>query len=181
MIALLVVMAIPCGTATVHRCAPPVDARIARIINDEATTMTVAARRTLAATITRVAAEYAIDPLLILAIVRIESHFTPHARSTADAMGLMQIRAIVVRDVATAMHLDPQHTQRYLNDAMHNIRIGVHYFASLLIRFHDDIPKALLAYNQGPTSVARIYGHRPAPPIGYAAKVLEVYRRYRDS
>lgn len=181
MIALLVVMAIPCGTATVHRRTPPVDARIARIIKDEAPTMAVPARRTLAATITRVAAEYAIDPLLILAIVRIESHFQPHARSSADALGLMQIRAIVVRDVAHALHLDPLHTQRYLNDATHNIRIGVHYFASLLTRFHDDITKALLAYNQGPTSVARAYGHHPAQPIGYAAKVLDVYRRYQDS
>lgn len=181
MITLLAVMTIPCGAATVHRRTPPMDARIARIINDEATTMAVAARRLLAATIARVAAEYAIDPFLILAIVRIESHFQPHARSSAAAMGLMQIRAIAVRDVAHALHLDPQHTQRYLNDATHNIRIGVHYFASLLTRFHDDIPTALLAYNQGPTSVARIYGHRPAQPIGYAAKVLDVYRRYRQS
>ncbi len=155
------------------------DLRMSKILHQEAPGMTAPARQQLMQSIMRVAEDYAIDPLLILAIVRIESHFQTQARSHANAIGLMQIRAIVVRDVADELDVNPNHAHRLLTDAHQNVRIGVHYFASLLERFNHDVVKALLAYNQGPTSVARAYGTGPITPRGYAAKVLNTYQRYR--
>lgn len=168
------------GAVVVRRNLPP-DARVMGILNQEATALSAVGRSTLATAVTTLAAQYAIDPLLIVAIIHVESNFQPQARSGVGAIGLMQVREIVVRDVAAALALNPARAPFLLRDVTHNVRIGIHYFSTLLQRFDRNLVKSLLAYNQGPTLIARRYGRGLVAPTGYAAKVLQVYQRYRRS
>lgn len=128
-------------------------------------------------TILETSRNYNIDPFLILAIMRVESHFNPKACSNRGAMGLMQVRSIVVREVAKEMGINPSESGRLLKDHHFNIRVGVHYF-SMLIRKFGDVRKALMAYNMGPTVVARFYKNRLAPHSGYQKKVLTFFEDY---
>lgn len=163
-----------------HNLLPPtpsVPPRVLQILDREAQSMAVTERRDVAAVVGQLADRYAIDPLLIVAIMRVESRFQPRVRSYAGAIGLMQVRPIVVRAVANELAINPARHALLLNDPVWNVRIGVHYFAGLLQRFGGHVPTALLAYNRGPTAVARTYRGRKAPRIGYALKVLDGYQR----
>jgi soluble lytic murein transglycosylase-like protein len=84
-----------------------------------------------------------VDPALIMAVVQVESGFTPTARSPRGAKGLMQINR------PTARHLgltDPQ-------DPEANLSAGIRYLAELQRAFDHDVTLALAAYNAGPTRV----------------------------
>ena len=73
--------------------------------------------------------------------------------------------------------MDPA-TQRELTQS---VLAGVHYFSLLVKKFRGDVSKAILAYNQGPTTVARLYKHGPAPLSDYSKKVLRAYANYSNS
>lgn len=135
----------------------------------------------IANTVTQLGWDYEIDPLLIMAVIHVESHFKPSARSQVGALGLMQIRPIVVREVADELGLDPKEDHKLLGGEIFNLRVGIHFFSTLLKKFKGDTRKALLAYNMGPTAVSRLYRHKPIPATGYHEKVMKVYRAYLDS
>ncbi|MBI2083591.1 MAG: lytic transglycosylase domain-containing protein [Deltaproteobacteria bacterium] len=132
----------------------------------------------VARTVHQVAEEYQIDPLLILAIMKVESSFRPNAASHRGAVGLMQIKTIAAREVAKELSLKPNITANALSQHELNIRIGVHYFASLLKRFGGNVWKALSAYNRGPTAVAKNFGNQHITKGSYPGKVLKVYLAY---
>jgi soluble lytic murein transglycosylase len=94
-----------------------------------------------------VSAKYAIDPLLVLAIVREESRFDPEARSPAGAIGLMQLMP------HTALRLDNKlklgiNGARDLLDAKNNLHFGAYYLSNLVKEF-GSYPYAIAAYNAG--------------------------------
>lgn len=90
-----------------------------------------------------------IDPLLILSIIRQESAFNTHARSSVGATGLMQLMP------ATAKSLTKKFHPSDLLDPKKNITFGSNYFTKLVNRFDGDIILALSSYNAGPTKVSR--------------------------
>jgi len=130
-------------------------------------------RRVLAA-IVRESKRNGLDPLLVAAIIKVESRFDPFAVSHVGALGLMQLMP------PTAQQLSGEKlNKRHLFDPVLNIELGTAYVAQLLQRFDGDLRKALIAYNAGP-SVARslVKGSR-------AYKRLDVYQQaviaaYRD-
>ena len=132
----------------------------------------------LARFIVEVSREYMLDPLLVLAIIKVESSFKVTARSSKGAWGLLQVRPIAVREIER--QIGQKVEQKSLLDPHFNIRIGVHYFSYLVERFGGNLWKALMAYNKGPTTVARLYGGRAVPSRGYQAKVMKFYKRFRD-
>ncbi len=94
-----------------------------------------------------VSAKYAVDPLLVLALVREESRFDPEARSPAGAIGLMQLMP------HTALRLDNKlrlgiNGPRDLLDAKNNLHVGAYYLSNLLKEF-GSYPYAIAAYNAG--------------------------------
>ncbi len=87
-----------------------------------------------------------VDPFLVAALIRQESGFNDQARSSAGALGLMQLMPETARRFE---HV----SKRELLDAKTNIRLGVKYFDQLLVRYKYDAELALAAYNAGPEKV----------------------------
>lgn len=152
--------------------------KIQTILDREATRLDAETRNKLESTILQLAADYNFDPLLIMAVMHVESRFQPQAKSFAGALGLMQVRPIVVREVASQLQIAPHDHPKLLSSIEFNVRVGVHYLDFLRKKFKGDLKKALMAYNRGPTAAARSYGGRPAPDGGYQGKVLKRYAEY---
>jgi len=116
--------------------------------------------------IVEVATRYGVEPKLVAAIVAVESRFDARAVSRRGAEGLMQLMP------ATAADLDVQDSF----DPRENIDGGVRHFKRLLLRFHNNVPLALAAYNAGEQAVIN---HRGIPPYRETRQyVVRVLRRY---
>ncbi len=111
----------------------------------------VPAQRTrVARAILEEAARAAMDPLLVLAVIEVESRFDAHAVSEAGAVGLMQLLDPTMREEVERSRLasaDPY-------DPVANVRAGVRYLSRLVTAF-DDLELGLLAYNAGPNRIRR--------------------------
>jgi soluble lytic murein transglycosylase len=90
-----------------------------------------------------------LDPWLIAAVARQESTFTAHARSSAGALGVLQLLPSTARGHGRALGFGGAPD---LADPETNIRIGARELARLVSRF-GEIEPALAAYNAGETRV----------------------------
>jgi len=70
--------------------------------------------------------------------------------------------------------------KRLQEDISFNISMGTKYLSYLIHRYHGQLDWALMAYNQGPTAVDRIYHKNKMPEDGYSKKVLGVYKGYSE-
>ncbi len=95
----------------------------------------------------------ALDPYLVLALMRQESLFNPEARSGSDARGLMQLLPSTAVRVAPAGGVDPDAIDLF--DPAQNVRLGTAYLKSLLAMFGGNPFKAVAAYNGGEHAVAK--------------------------
>lgn len=113
---------------------------------------------------------YEVDPLLVRAVIEVESNFDPKAVSRDGAKGLMQINPI------TAEHLG-------LNDAFdirENIEGGVRYLRYLLELYGWNLHKTLASYNAGPANIKRYNGIPPFRETRrYISRVIKVYERLK--
>jgi soluble lytic murein transglycosylase-like protein/rubrerythrin len=92
-----------------------------------------------------------LDPLLVLAVIHVESAFDPDAFSRAGAVGLMQLLEPTLRAELERAGISPGDPC----DPVVNVQAGVLYLRRLVRTFgHLDV--ALMAYNAGPN---RILGH----------------------
>lgn len=114
-----------------------------------------------------VARRHGLDPELVMAVAGVESAFQAKAVSRKGAQGLMQLMPGTARDLGVADPFDPAA----------NLDGGTRYLRDLLATYDGDLPKALAAYNAGPTAVNR---HQGVPPYketrDYVKKVLQRYR-----
>ena len=115
--------------------------------------------------------DYQFDPLLILAIMKVESSFNPDAISNRGAFGLLQIKLIAAREVQQMFDLMPIGSRQLL-DPFVNLRIGVQYLSFLRQEVGGNWTRILAAYNSGPTRVKQLKN----TPTGYSSKVLRTYR-----
>jgi soluble lytic murein transglycosylase-like protein len=135
-------------------------------------------RRVLARTIVAEAEQARIDPLLVLALIEVESAWDPTALSGRGARGLMQLREPTMRrelERHGLALLDPL-------DPVANVRAGVRYLRRLLDAFGRE-EVALMAYNAGPN---RILGYLREGEIPdrfrvYPRRVRTELRRLRHS
>ena len=111
---------------------------------------------------------YKLDPDFISSVVSAESGFNPHARSRKGAKGLMQL----MPGTASQLGVDDVY------DPAKNADGGTRYLRGLLERYNFDVPKALAAYNAGPT---RVEQHNGIPPYRetrlYVARIIRDYNR----
>jgi soluble lytic murein transglycosylase-like protein len=119
-----------------------------------------------------------VDPLLVVAVIQVESRFDHRAKSSRGARGLMQIQPVVVAELIEEGKISPQ-GNRNLNDPIVNLRVGVSYLAYLKEMF-GDVRVALAAYNWGPARIRQMIAAKEKIPSEYATKVLTVQRSLED-
>ena len=107
-----------------------------------------------------IASQYSIDPLLVHAIIHVESRYNRFAISPKGAEGLMQLLPTTARRLGVNNSFDSRQ----------NIAGGIRYLRQLQERF-DDLHLVLAAYNAGEDAVSR---YRGVPP--YAETQEYVYR-----
>ena len=100
------------------------------------------------------AAESAVDPNLLAAILYAESSGRVGVRSHVDALGLFQLRLPTARERAVVLGLPEPTEEALLTDPLLNARLGADYFSFLLDRQGGNVERALIAYNAGPTRLA---------------------------
>jgi hypothetical protein len=116
--------------------------------------------------INRYALHYGVDPVLVRAVIQVESDFNPICASNKGARGLMQLMPETARRYGVKQVHDPEQ----------NIRGGVAYLADLLTMFSDDLPRVLAAYNAGEGAVAKYSGIPPyQETMTYVRRALTVY------
>lgn len=99
-----------------------------------------------------------LDPYLMTALVAQESTFTADVRSSANAVGLMQLVPGTARRYAARLAI--RYSSRILTQPETNIRLGMRYFKDLMDRF-GGAHYALASYNAGERRVARWIADRP--------------------
>ncbi len=134
-------------------------------------------RERLAATIVLEANAARIDPLLVLALIEVESRFDPEALSGRGALGLMQLREPTLRREIERHGLDDD-----LDDPVTNVQAGVRYLRRLLDAFGRE-EVALMAYNAGPNRILGYIreGEIPQRFQAYPRRVRAEVRRLRRS
>lgn len=130
----------------------------------------------IAQTIMEESKKHSLDPMLVLAVIKVESQFQDSAISALGARGLMQIRPFVADSLAEEVEWQGE---RNLDDPILNIKLGVFYLSHLKKRFRV-MELALAAYNSGPTEVRGRLEEQEEVPLEYATKVLSTYSFYRN-
>ena len=117
--------------------------------------------------------KYGVDANLIRAIIKVESDFNPKCVSSAGAKGLMQLMPENCKDFGVT---DPFNIEQ-------NIEGGTREIKSYLDKYNGNVEMALMAYNGGPTRMARrgvksiddIY-KMPKETQNYVPKVMKYYK-----
>jgi hypothetical protein len=113
---------------------------------------------------------YGLDPLLILAMIQIESRFDPIAVSHRGAIGLMQVMPETAEFVAEELGVPINGIESLYNPFI-NVRLGIYYLSLLINRFQS-IEEALIAYNLGPNRLAIRSAKEELP--SYVRRVLNL-------
>ncbi len=103
-----------------------------------------------------------IDPLLVWSLMRAESTYRPDIKSSAGAIGLMQIMPTTGRQIAKGLG-DKGFSREWLEEPERNVRYGCFYLRGRLDQFSgegDDmnnwlrmVTRSLASYNAGPGRV----------------------------
>ena len=95
-----------------------------------------------------------INPAWAFAIIRQESAFTADARSSAGALGLMQLLPRTARETARSLRVRKPRKRDILKIDT-NIQLGVGYLKKVQDRYQGHPVLATAAYNAGPRNVKR--------------------------
>jgi soluble lytic murein transglycosylase len=99
-----------------------------------------------------------LDPYLMAALMAQESTFVADVRSSANAVGLMQLIPPTARQMAKRLGL--RYSPRLMTDPEANIRMGMAYFAEKMQEF-GAVHLALASYNAGERPVRQWMAERP--------------------
>ena len=104
--------------------------------------------------------EHAVEPAHIWSQMRAESLYMRDVRSSAGAIGLMQLMPATARSVGKSLQLK-NWRKLPLQDPATNIQLGSRYISEMLEKFDHHIPLAAAAYNAGPHRVEKWVTDRP--------------------
>jgi soluble lytic murein transglycosylase-like protein len=112
--------------------------------------------------IARAAEAHGVNPMLVRALIQVESGYRPRARSRKGAMGLMQLMPSTARAYKVGNPFEPKA----------NIEAGIKHLKSLIDRFRG-VELALAAYNAGPGAVEKFKGVPPYRETrSYVSRIL---------
>jgi soluble lytic murein transglycosylase-like protein len=106
---------------------------------------------------------------LVRAVIRQESAFNPKAKSSAGAIGLMQL---MPTNGARLGLTEPE-----LWEPAKNVLAGTRFLAVLLRHYDGDLISALVAYNAHPMKLGAPIPRNGETPA-YVARVLRYYAQY---
>ncbi|MGB4781238.1 transglycosylase SLT domain-containing protein, partial [Candidatus Methylomirabilis sp.] len=134
--------------------------------------------------------QYALDPYLVVALIREESAFGERVVSSSGAIGLMQLLPTTANHLVNAKGSSGDPTK--LDAPADNIALGTRYLAMMIEEFKGNWARALAAYNAGPNQVRRWLGRLGdrtddefieeipfSETRAYVKRVLGSYYRYR--
>ena len=101
------------------------------------------------ALVTRWAAEYELDPLLVDAFIRTESGFDPDATSSVEARGLMQMTEETFLWLRSKIATAEDVSFGDLYDPAVSLRFGCYYLHLCMERYNGDVATAAAAYHSG--------------------------------
>jgi soluble lytic murein transglycosylase-like protein len=114
--------------------------------------------------IAAVSQAHGVDPMLVKALIQVESNYKPRARSPKGAMGLMQLMPSTAREYKVRNPFDPKT----------NIEAGIKHLKGLIDRFKG-VELALAAYNAGEGAVRKFNGIPPYRETrNYVSKILSL-------
>ena len=134
---------------------------------------------TLAELVYRNSKTYGYDPLLVLAVIHVESLFDPKAKGQfrdgkySGALGLMQLKTETAREVAEILGI-PFKSKDDLFIPEVNIPLGIAYLTQQISHFKS-LKLGILAYNQGPGVIVSSLKNKRPLSIRYYNKVLKSY------
>jgi hypothetical protein len=106
---------------------------------------------------------HGVNPMLVKALIEVESGYRPKARSSRGAMGLMQLMPSTAREYNVRNPFDPKA----------NIEAGIMHLKSLIDRFGERT--GLAAYNAGEGAVMKFKGVPPYRETrNYVTRILEI-------
>jgi hypothetical protein len=113
--------------------------------------------------ITAASEAHGVDPLLVRALIQVESNYKARARSRKGAMGLMQIMPSTAREYKLRNPFDPKA----------NVAAGVRHLKGLIDRWGVEL--GLAAYNAGEGAVKKFNGVPPYRETrNYVTKILSL-------
>jgi len=175
----LIMPAAKAAPATVSEQLSPDADLIDAVLAKRAPELGMRLRRQLGAAIAEESARAGYDPLLILAIIDVESEFEEDAVSPRGARGLMQIKPSTLHFLAQKEGLRLTRAE-VSADAALCVRLGVRYLRSLHDRF-EDLDLALMAYNAGPARILRAKKTQGTDFFRrYPRLVRHDFRRFRE-
>jgi len=112
--------------------------------------------------ISAVSEAHGVDPLLVRALIQVESNYQSRARSRKGAMGLMQLMPATARSYNVRNPFDPRA----------NIEAGIKHLKSLIDHF-GQVDLGLAAYNAGEGAVTKFNGIPPYRETrNYVSRIL---------
>lgn len=96
------------------------------------------------------ALEYNVDENLIYAVIKAESNFKVDAKSSKDAIGLMQLMESTAMDILRQINItiSDEELEEKLKEPDININLGTKYL-SILLEKYQNVELAVTAYNAG--------------------------------
>ncbi len=128
--------------------------RIDAVLKREAPGWGLSLRTHVAQAIAEEADSAGLDPLLVLALITVESEFQEEATSGVGAKGLMQLRPSTLYYIAEKEGLRLSRAELDADPSL-NVRLGVRYLRAMKDRFRGNLDLALMAYNAGPNRLSQ--------------------------
>ena len=130
-------------------------------------------------------AKHQLDPLMVLAVIQVESGFQYAMVSPMGARGIMQIMPETGKFLSETLSGEygfraASFRPESLDDPLLNIRLGVFYLHGLTKQFAS-LNLALLAYNAGPAEIQNRLDNNLDFTDDYANLVIETYQSYKKS
>jgi len=129
------------------------------------------------------AANYDLSPAFLAAVIEQESKFDANARSSAGAIGLMQLQPATAKGIAKYTG-GSKFVLSDLEDPEINVRYGAWYLHHLMQKYDGDERLALAAYNAGQENVDRwraagqeIQFPETRAYVARVEKLEDIYRR----
>lgn len=166
-------------TAPMGELAAADESLIEAVLSKRAPELGATLRRQLVMAIAEESWRAGYDPLMILAIIQVESSFEDDAVSPKGARGLMQIQPTTLNFLTKheGIRLRPEEIE---SDPALRVRLGIRYLRILQDKFHS-LDRALMAYNAGPLRLRQALRSREVDVFRrYPLLVRRHFRRFRE-